>query len=254
MHMAEAQEQAVQSLRQALEQRRTVHDLSVAIPGAASRYRIAAPADADSVLDELAAQVTGADPQAPEPHMPYWATPWASGLALAESVLARSSEVAGVHTLELGCGLGISATAALEAGARLAVTDCIPETLDYCRLNCLVNTGRAPQALLADWRLPAGRETLVASGPYGLVLAADVLYEAEDMEPLLALIPALLESNGQFWLAEPGRATSGKFVAEATAQGWRAEAQTLERDWPAGAGHARVTIHRYAAAKSPLCE
>ena len=46
-------------------------------------------------------------------------------------------------------------------------------------------------------------------------------------------------------LAEPGRATSRRFVAEAAAAGWRSDRDDFERDWPAGVGHAAVTVHRY---------
>ena len=48
-------------------------------------------------------------------HMPYWATPWASGLFLAEVVLARPEALRGRRVLELGCGLGTTAVAAVEA-------------------------------------------------------------------------------------------------------------------------------------------
>ena len=49
--------------------------------------------------------------------MPYWATPWASGLFLAETVLARPEALRGRRVLELGCGLGTTADRG-GAGAR----------------------------------------------------------------------------------------------------------------------------------------
>jgi predicted nicotinamide N-methyase len=145
--------------------------------------------------------------------------------------------------LELGCGLGITATAALEAGAGLVVTDCFAEALLFCRYNAGRNIGRAPHPRLADWRSEAGRRRLGALGPFDLVLAADVLYEAEDIAPLLDLVPRLLAEGGELWLAEPGRATSTRFVEEARAGGWHGEATGLERTWPAGAGYALVRLH-----------
>jgi predicted nicotinamide N-methyase len=182
--------------------------------------------------------------------MPYWATPWASGIALAEVLFSRQAEVSNKLVLELGCGLGITAAATLAAGAALSVADCFAETLAYCRYNALVNAGAAPRTLLADWRSDAGRRLLVEAGPFDLVVAADVLYEAEDVEPLLALVPKLLRPGGQFWLAEPGRTTSTRFVAEAQTSGWReAEPLVVERDWPGGAGRARITVHFYAVVR-----
>jgi predicted nicotinamide N-methyase len=239
---------ALLSLQRRLEARRPVKRLLVPVPGAPRPYEIAVPANPDGVLDELARALgAGSVPQrgGVEPYLPYWATLWPSGLALAEAVLQRRAQVAGRRALELGCGLGVTAVAALQAGARLAVADCFAEALAYCRYNALVNTGAAPRTLLADWRLDAGRRRLVRAGPFALVLAADVLYEREDVEPLLALVPRLVAPGGWFWLAEPGRATSAEFVRRAAAIGWRAETVTQERDWPAGAGAARVTIHLY---------
>ncbi len=234
----------VAALRRRLEARRRLHVLEIAILGAPQPYQIAAPADPDAVLDEIAAPVSVTAES--EPHMPYWATPWASGLALAEVALARRAEIAGRLALELGCGLGVTAAAALQAGAALVVADCFAEALTYCRYNALRNAGAEPRTILADWRIEAGRRLLVAAGPFDLLLAADVLYEPEDVAPLLDLVPRLLRPGGRFWLAEPGRATSATFVRAARERGWRVEDHlTFERDWPGAAGFARVTVHRY---------
>ena len=249
--------QQIAALRRRLEGRRRTQILELPIPGAAGPYRILAPANPDAVLDELAdsftaklvAEAAATDLSAadPEPHMPYWATPWASGMALAEAVLASAAAFRGRRVLELGCGLGVTAVAALAAGAQLAVADCFSETLTYCRHNALVNARAAPRTLLADWRRLNGRQLLVRAGPFDHVLAADVLYEPDDVKPLLQLIPPLLAQGGTFWLAEPGRATSAVFLAAAGEAGWAETAtEVLERDWAVGAGHARVAVHRFS--------
>jgi predicted nicotinamide N-methyase len=222
--------------RRRLARRRALKDLEVPVPGAPQPLRITVPADPDGVLDEMTT---------PEPHMPYWATPWPSGLAMAEQGLERRAELAGRKVLELGCGLGTTATALALAGAELAVSDCFPETLAFCQLNVLQNTGRAVTPVLADWRTREGREALGVMGRGRLVIAADVLYEKEDVEPLMELIGALAGGDGEFWLAEPGRATSTAFVERAISAGWGVETRELERDWPAGAGYARVRLHTF---------
>ncbi|MBI3972463.1 MAG: methyltransferase domain-containing protein [Chloroflexi bacterium] len=246
--------------RARLERRRRVREVRLAIPRAAATYVIAVPSDPDAVLDEVAESFrsavvvavaeragtrTGARAgrAAAEPHMPYWARPWPSGIALAEVVFERSARVRGRRVLELGCGLGITATAACEVGAELVVTDCFSEALAFCRYNALRNTGRAPRTFLADWREDRVRSRVVEAGPFDLVLAADVLYEAEDIAPLLRLVPELVAEGGEFWLAEPGRTTSGHFVEAASAAGWAAEQAAFERIWPADAGRARVAVH-----------
>ena len=228
--------------RRRLEQRRRLTELEVEIPGAPRAFHILAPADPDGVLDEMGASPAPAE-GAPELHMPYWATPWPSGLALAELALARRSDLDGRKVIELGCGLGITAAAVTVAGADLAVSDCFRETLTFCQLNVLRNAGRKVTPILADWRTEEGRRRLCAAGGGRLVLAADVLYEKEDIEPLLALLGALVPRGGHVWLAEPGRATSTAFVERARAAGWRGETIEMERHWPATGGYARVRLH-----------
>jgi predicted nicotinamide N-methyase len=177
--------------------------------------------------------------------MPYWALLWPSGMALAEALLANPEIARQGRTLELGCGLGMTAVAALHAGATLWTADCFAEALAFCRYNTLRNTGRRAHPLLVDWRGPAGQEACVAAGPFALVLAADVLYEPEDVTPLLNLIPRLLTPGGALWLAEPGRRISLAFTQAAAERGWRDEPTEVERVWPHDTKPTRVTVHRY---------
>ena len=48
--------------------------------------------------------------------------------------------------------------------------------------------------------------------PWQLVLASDVLYEARNVAPLLALLPRLTAAAGEVWLADPGRAAAAGFL------------------------------------------
>lgn len=200
-------------------------------------------------------------------HMPYWALLWPSGLALAETLLKqhkgachaplqerhedeRHPPLRGHRVLELGCGLGVTAIAALLCGADLWAADCYAEALLFARHNSLRNAGRAPRTLLLDWRGEAGRAACLAAGPFDALLAADVLYEPENIAPLLALVPRLLAPGGVFWLAEPGRKVSLAFVAAAHAAGWRDEQTVYAREWPPDGDYARVTVHRYSLPQS----
>jgi predicted nicotinamide N-methyase len=242
-----------------------LHDLSLPIPGAAHPYRIALPADPDGPLDQLAAwqkrlaagptpQGDGAPAHASDDarqavaagfHLPYWALLWPSGMALAEALLADPEVTQDRRVLELGCGLGVTATAALQSSARLWAADCFAEALLFCRYNTLRNAGRAPSTLLLDWRSAAGREACVAHGPFDVALAADVLYEQEDQAPLLDLVPRLLVPGGAFWLAEPGRRVSLAFVEAARASGWQDEPTVYDRVWPHDEMPTRVVVHRF---------
>jgi len=250
----------LQRLRRQLQGRYPLHELSVPLIGLAEPALITLPADPDGPLHQMAAIqasaqrriVTGAgaarDAQRAilsGAHMPYWALLWPSGMALAEALLADPAVVEQGRTLELGCGLGVTAGAALQAGADLWTADCFAEALEFCRYNTLRNTGQRSHPLLLDWRGAAGQEACVAAGPFALVLAADVLYEPEDIAPLLDLVPRLLAPAGAFWLAEPGRRVSLAFTRAATERGWRDDPTEYERVWPYDAKPTRVTVHCY---------
>ena len=226
-----------------LERRRIVREEEIHVPGAARAYALAIPADPDGVLDELAA---------PEPHMPYWATLWPSGLALAEVALARRRRLVGRRVVELGCGLGTTATALMECGAAVTGIDCFGEALAFARYNVLRNTGRTLRTLRLDWRTESDAQRIAALGA-SVLLAADVLYEAEDVEPLLALGGAALGRGAEFWVAEPGRATSRRFVERALELGWCEEEDVIQRDWPAMVGSAVVRVHRFTPVASGEC-
>ena len=58
------------------------------------------------------------NPDGSDPPPPYWAFPWAGGMALARFILDRPESVAGRRVLDLGAGSGLVAIAAAKAGAR----------------------------------------------------------------------------------------------------------------------------------------
>lgn len=259
-------------LRARMERLYPLGDERIAIPGAARPYSVTLPASPDDPLDRFAARADGRRPSGHRQarvagvaaaearlavsagvHMPYWALLWPSGLALAETLLAQPegtccrepSRLGGRRTLELGCGLGVTAAAALACGADLWAADCYAEALLFARYNTLRNAGRAPRTMLLDWRGEPGGEACLAAGPFDALLGADVLYEPENIAPLLSLVPRLLAPGGVFWLAEPGRKVSLAFVAAAHAAGWHDEPAVYAREWPPDGDSARVTVHRY---------
>lgn len=271
-------------LRQRAEQLYALRDLPLTFPrsdGTTCVYHIALPADPDAPLDQFAVthdkpstpqdapgllsevlrEHTHADTEARDAeaaaawqaratvaagvHMPYWGLLWPSGVALAEEVLAHPDTLRGRCVLELGCGLGVTATAALDVGALLLAADCFDEALLFTRYNTLRNTGQMPRTTLLDWRTEAGRVACLAAAPFDLLLAADVLYEQENLDPLLALVPNLLTPDGAFWLAEPGRRVSQAFVAAARLHGWHDDEHIYERPWLPDGDTVRVTVHHF---------
>lgn len=208
----------------ALRTRLALHDETVVIPGANRELAITRPSDTDALLDQAAGD--------PEQNLPYWAELWPSGIALAAAIFEQPDLVRGLPVLELGTGLGITAIAALDAGADLVVTDYSPESLVLASANTLRNTGREPQTHQMNWRDP--ETALLAGHPDGfpVVLAADVLYERRDIDPLLSLFERLVAPGGLLWLAEPGRPPASIFLESASRQGWTFSTITCHGPWP----------------------
>lgn len=209
------------------------------LPGTSLSIQIARPVDYDLLIDAAAAD--------PEQNLPYWAEIWPSGVALAAKI-ARAPEIArGLRVLELGCGLGVTAIAALMAGADLLVTDYAPEALALCAHNSTAHVGRAPICLRLNWRDPAQRRDPLLADPFPVVLAADVLYERRDVEPLLDLIDLVVSPGGELWLAEPGRPPAAAFLEMTRGKGWGWEAEQCNGPWPDPEDNHKgvvVSIHR----------
>lgn len=175
------------------------------------------PRDVDSLLSE---EDFGGDE-----FLPYWAEMWASGRALAETVVVSS--LRGASVLEIGCGLALPSFAAALAGGRVTASDWSPAALEAVESNAALN-GLAVETMPLDWFSPPDSLPV-----FDLVLGADLLYEDRNVAALLDLLPRIGRS---VMLADPGRATAGRFFADAG------------RDWTVRAtGHPAIpngAVHR----------
>ncbi|KAA0206332.1 methyltransferase domain-containing protein [Candidatus Uhrbacteria bacterium] len=185
------------------------------------------PADAESLID--------AGAFARDERLPYWADVWPSSLALARRVAALD----GRHRrlVELGCGVGLVAAAALRAGFDVTATDYYEEALAFARANGRANAGRAPETRLVDWRDPPA-----ALGPFDLVVAADVLYERPHGPLVARLIGRVLGPAGTALVADPGRVGSSPFLDALAEAGLRRRGASVVTVAMAGREHA-ITIH-----------
>lgn len=111
--------------------------------------------------------------------MPYWAELWPAGLALAD---ALPDGLAGLRVVELGCGLGVPSLVAAARGAQVTAVDWAADAVELLRANAARNH-LFLEVVHADWRAFDGR--------YDLALAADVLYEARNVDPLVDLLPRI---------------------------------------------------------------
>jgi predicted nicotinamide N-methyase len=210
----------------------------VDLPGTAESLMISRPVDYDRLIDDAAADA--------EQNLPYWAELWPSGVALAAKIAREPVIMQGKRVLELGCGLGVTAVAALRAGADLLVTDYSPEALALCSLNALEQAGTQPRTLRVNWRNP-GPNLHGAGDEFPVVLAADVLYEGRDVDPLVALVEQVVAPDGELLLAEPGRPPAAQFLGSIGARGWIKESERCPGPWPDLEDNRKgivVTIHR----------
>jgi predicted nicotinamide N-methyase len=177
------------------------------------------PEDPESLIDE---EAFGDDE-----FLPYWAERWPSGVALAAHLTAV--ELHGKRVLELGCGLGLPSLVAARNGADVVATDWSEDAIELLGRNATRN-GVGLSAMVADWR---DHDAFGALDACDLALAADVLYEARNAGPILALLERL---GCPLLVADPGRRHADAFFAAAGGRGWRVE-------WRGRAGLACGGIH-----------
>jgi predicted nicotinamide N-methyase len=169
---------------------------SIDVPGGA--IRIWQPREAAELPDD--------GPVEWAPVAPYWAVVWRSSRTLAGEL--QKLDLEGRTVVELGCGLGLPSIAAARAGAKVLATDVDSDAVETTAKNAAENGVRIETAV-ADWSDPDG---LVARGPFDLIVAADVLYERQNVAALLSLLPRLAP---EALIADPGRAASHPFVEQA---------------------------------------
>jgi predicted nicotinamide N-methyase len=168
------------------------------VPVGDAVFEILRPRAAEDLIDE--------DEFEADERLPYWADVWPSARVLAARLLAERG--AGRSLLELGCGSGVAAVAALRAGFDVTVTDYYDDALLFARANAWRLAGREPAAArLVDWRtLPDDL------GYFDVVAASDVLYERPYAALVARAYARTLARGGLGLLADPGRVFAPAFV------------------------------------------
>jgi predicted nicotinamide N-methyase len=152
------------------------------------------PDESDRLLDHPAVRAAFAADE----YMPYWTDLWPAARMLAKAIL-RQKWPAGLHALEVGCGLGLPGIAAMSQGVRITFSDYDATALHFAANNARLNGFRNFDLLQMDWRYP----------PEGLrvpiVLASDLIYELRNLAPLVALIKGVLTPDGVCLLTDQDR-------------------------------------------------
>jgi predicted nicotinamide N-methyase len=167
--------------------------------------------------------------------LPYWAELWPSARVLAGRILEEAG--AGRRILELGCGVGLVAIAAMRAGFDVLATDYYADAIRFTRANAWRVLGREPRTRLVDWRdLPGDL------GRFDLVVAADVLYERQYAQVVSTVVEQTLAPGGTAIIADPGRVAADAFIA-ACGAGGLGVAHSEVRPFEAGEIRQRITIY-----------
>jgi predicted nicotinamide N-methyase len=208
-------------------------------------FRLTLPRCADELIDEHAF--------ANDERLPYWADLWPSARALARFLLDHPPAAIRVDAsgaIELGCGATALPSIALACqGTSVLATDYEPEALESANVNIANNRsaidGQIPRVVtrLLDWRDPQD-----VFDTYGLVLAADVMYEQRNAVALSEFVPKILAGGGRMILADPGRRYLCEFQSRMRRGGFydRDLAVVVERHEDANKPATQVRIIEFA--------
>lgn len=130
---------------------------------------------------------------------PYWAYPWAGGLALALYLRDHPEAVAGRRVLDLGAGSGLVAIAAARAGAaHVTAAETDPSGLVALSINAAAN-GVAVEAL--------GDDLLDGPPPEAeVILVGDLFYDRALARRATAFLDRCVAAGGTVLVGDPGRA------------------------------------------------
>jgi predicted nicotinamide N-methyase len=134
-----------------------------------------------------------------DPPLPFWAFPWAGGLAVVARLLAHPDEVAGRSVLDLASGSGLCAIVAARAGAiDVEAVDVDPIAEAAIGLNARANgvEVRVSRRDLLDAPPPA----------FDVILAGDVCYEETMAARMMAWLTAAAATGTRVLVGDPGRA------------------------------------------------
>ena len=180
---------------------------SIAAPPLIPEITLHLSNDEPTVLWEHTERETGRADLPP----PFWAYPWAGGIALARYLLDHPERAAGRVILDLASGSGLVAIAAARAGAaRVIASDIDPMAVAAIALNAAVNR---VEVVVTGADLLAGDAAAAAllggatSFPApDLVVVGDACYERRMAHRMLAFLRRAQSSGASALLGDPGRA------------------------------------------------
>ena len=212
------------------------------VPVGAQDFTLIAPRDPQHLLDDprVAARF------AADEYMPYWATLWPAALVLADAVADWPTVPPGrpaPRVLELGCGLGLVGLVAAARGYDVVISDYDDDALAFACGSAQENGLPVPTARRIDWRRS------YADLKPDRILAADVLYEARNLEPIARFVAAHLAAGGEALVSDANRAPADGFPAVAAAAGLRVVVEPRSRPGGARPEHGDAPADRWVTGR-----
>ena len=131
---------------------------------------------------------------------PFWAYPWAAGVALARVVLDHADDFVGQRVLDIGSGGGVAAIAAAHADAlRVVANDVDPWALAVTRI--AAHRQRLYLELLQEDLTEHPRQVT----GYDIVLCSDLAYERRTAPKQRALLERARTDGARVLVADAGR-------------------------------------------------
>jgi len=127
-------------------------------------------------------------------NFPLWAKIWPASWVLA-GCLAEMPVSGDKNILEIGGGVGLVSIVAASFGHHITLTEHDPDALQFARANALINHCPRLNIQELDWNHPR------LAGQFDYIVASEVSYKKEDIEPLLMLFKNRLTINGEVLLA-----------------------------------------------------
>ncbi len=189
-------------------------------------FRIDRPADSDKILDHPWVRSA----YAADEYVPYWTQLWPAARMLAKVVVREKWEAyrQPVHVLEVGCGLGLAGVACLARGLRVTFSDVDETALAFAAANARLNGFTDFNAVPIDFRCPP------TDVKYPVVIGSDLMYEERLVNPLVALLQAVLAPDGVCLIADPDRLAARVFKWKLQEAGYDVTTELIRAGEPGG--------------------
>ena len=135
---------------------------------------------------------------------PLWAKIWQASWVLA-GYLAEMPVAAEKRFLEIGAGVGLVSIVAACSGHHITMTEINPDALQFARANAFINGCPDLKILELDWNRPR------LQNQFDYIVASEISYRKEDLQPLLGLFKNNLKPGGEVILAGEMRRLSKEF-------------------------------------------